>query len=80
MPVTVCVLVSPEASCSAFLPLELARVGDQTLALQDLSLVFEKTGSKPMTPKPIGEKLRMLAVFSLPTNEKLWLCAVSAMS
>jgi len=64
------VLVPPEASGLAYLPLELARVGDQVLARGDLSLVFESTGSEPTKPEPIGEKLRMLAVFSLPTDEE----------
>ncbi|HII05984.1 MAG TPA: CHAT domain-containing protein, partial [Methanotrichaceae archaeon] len=67
-PVTVRVLVPPEARGIAHLPLELAEVGDRPMALRDLSLVFEIAGSEPMELDEMGERLRMLAVFSLPTD------------
>ena len=69
-PVTVRVLVPPEAIGLIYHPLELAKVNDKPLALGDLSLVFEKAGSRPLTHQPIGERLRMLALFSLPTDEE----------
>jgi CHAT domain len=50
-----------------YLPLELAHVGGKPLALQDVSLVIEvRTTSRDK--EPTGKRLRMLAVFSLPTG------------
>jgi hypothetical protein len=67
-PTTVCVSAPLEASCLTYLPLELARVGDRALALQDLSLVFQIVGSRPLDHQKITDKLRMLAIFSLPSD------------
>src|SRR5437867_111446 len=45
-------------------------LADHTVALQDVSLVFEVLGEAPtVRPRPIGDRLRMLAVFSLPTDQ-----------
>jgi tetratricopeptide (TPR) repeat protein len=66
--VTVRVKVPAEASGLAYLPLELARAGDRALALRDLSLVFDVAGAESVDLEPVEEKLRMLAVFSLPTD------------
>jgi hypothetical protein len=50
-----------------YLPLELAHVGGKPLTLQDVSLVIEvRTTSRDK--EPIGKRLRMLGVFSLPTG------------
>jgi tetratricopeptide (TPR) repeat protein len=50
-------------------PLELAHVDGLPLAVQDVSLVFEVDGEARETAKqPIDERLRLLAVFSLPTG------------
>ena len=50
-------------------PLELAHVNGQPLALQDVSLVFEIQGEDPhVARQPVGDRLRMLAVFSLPVD------------
>ncbi len=66
-PVTVLVKVPPEASVIQQLPLEIARINEIPLALQDVSLVFEVTG-KEVRKRPVGPTLRMLAIFSLPTD------------
>jgi len=68
-PVTVRVVVPPEASGLLYRPLELAHAYDQPLALHDVSLVFEVAGEAPAVRwRPVGDRLRMLAVFSLPTD------------
>jgi tetratricopeptide (TPR) repeat protein len=68
-PVVVRVLLPPEAAELVYRPLELAHVDGRPLAVQDVSLVFEVRGEARGTAKqPIGERLRMLAVFSLPTG------------
>jgi tetratricopeptide (TPR) repeat protein len=67
--VTVKVLVPPEASGLLYRPWEIAMVGDKPLALRNVSLVFEMKGEKPFISQvPIQDRLRMLAVFSLPTD------------
>lgn len=68
-PVTVRVIIPPEASGLLFRPLELTHAGGRPLALQDVSLVFEVKGeSPPVQSQPIREQLRVLAIFSLPTD------------
>jgi hypothetical protein len=68
-PVTVRVVVPPEASGLLYRPWEIALVGDKPLALRNVSLVFELEGEKPyLSPVPIKDSLRILAVFSLPTD------------
>jgi tetratricopeptide (TPR) repeat protein len=58
-----------EASGLLYLPWELGHAGGQPLALQDVSLVFEVQGeSAPVDHQPVEGALRMLAVFSLPTD------------
>jgi hypothetical protein len=48
----------------------MAVVGDKPLALRNVSLVFEIEGEKTsVIPVPIQDHLRMLAVFSLPTDQ-----------
>jgi hypothetical protein len=84
-PATVRVVLprEPEAAVGLqYLPLELAHVDGRPLAVQDVSLVFEVFGEDPsVTHQPLGERLRILAVFSLPTDasalnlrhERYWL-------
>jgi CHAT domain len=71
-PATVRVMIPREPESAGglhYLPLELAHVGGRPLAVQDVSLVFEMRGeAPPVTRQPLGERLRMLAVFSLPTD------------
>lgn len=68
-PVTVRVLLPPEASGLLYRPLELAHAYGRPLSLHDVSLVFEMAGEAPrLRWRPVGDRLRMLAVFSLPTD------------
>jgi tetratricopeptide (TPR) repeat protein len=70
-PTTVRVVVpgnSEVAKGLQYLPLELAYVDGEPLALKDVSLIFEVEGEGRPAPKPVGDRLRMLAVFSLPTG------------
>jgi CHAT domain len=72
-PVTANVVAPAEARMLLHQPFELAWVGSKPLALQNVSLVFD-IGEPPRwrpTKQPIGERLRMLAVFSLPAQEPL---------
>lgn len=67
-PVTVRVRVPPEAEFLLLRPLELAHVDGVPLAARgDVSLVYEVEAPARGKP-PVGERLRMLAVFSLPTE------------
>jgi hypothetical protein len=81
-PATVRVVVPPQARWLAFRPLELAHAGGRPLALQDVTLVMEMsddaTGVAPAGiatagstaagngKLPVGERLRVLGLFSLP--------------
>lgn len=68
-PVVVRVELPVEADVLLYRPLELAHVDGRPLAVQDISLVFEVEGeARGAAKQPIGERLRMLAVFSLPTG------------
>jgi len=68
-PVTVQVLVPPEAETILYRPLELAHVEGKPLAVQDVSLVFEVKGEERRVRwRDVGKALRVLAVFSLPTD------------
>jgi hypothetical protein len=61
------VLVPPEAERLLALPLEIARLnGGQSLSAQGVSLVFETIGQTPPRAQPVGDRLRILALFSLP--------------
>ena len=67
-PVTVRVVVPAGAEFVAFRPLELAHIGGVPLAAQGrVALVYDFPGSPRPVKVPVGEALRMLAVFSLPT-------------
>lgn len=68
-PVVVRISMPSEAKALIFLPLELGFVGERPLALQDVSLVFELAGALAGGQAPIGERLRMLALFSVPTDQ-----------
>ena len=48
------------------MPLEIAHARGTPLAMQGVSLVFETPDAKPPPAAPIGDRLRLLAVFSLP--------------
>ena len=69
-PITIRVLVPPEASGLLYRPWEMALIGDKPLAMRNVSLVFEISGEKTtITAVPVQDRLRMLAVFSLPTDQ-----------
>jgi hypothetical protein len=71
-PATVLIVVPAEAEILRHWPLELARIGRKPLALSEVSLVIDAGGGDAAHPKqPIGDRLRMLAVFSLPRDEPL---------
>src|SRR6266496_1899061 len=51
-------------------PLELGHVNGRPLALRGVSLVYEMDGEgEQIEHPPVGETLRMLAIFSLPTDQ-----------
>lgn len=66
-PCTVVVSVPREAELLAYRPLELGHVDGKPLALQGVSTVFS-TGVSRDDLAPIDDRLRMLSVFSLPTD------------
>jgi hypothetical protein len=49
-----------------FRPLELGYAGGRPLAVQDVTLVMEVAGDEDGTLAPVGERLRVLGLFSLP--------------
>ncbi|MEO3817930.1 CHAT domain-containing protein [Plantactinospora sp. B24E8] len=68
---TVRVVVPPEADFLLTRPLELAEVEGRPLARRGVSLVFELPGGEPPVAvgrQPVGETLRILALFSLPSR------------
>jgi hypothetical protein len=68
-PVAVRVVVPESAQFLLFWPLELAHVDGVPLARRgDVSLVFDIGRAAPAEKARVGERLRMLAVFSLPTH------------
>ncbi len=67
-PVTVRVQVPTDAEFLAFRPWELAHVGGVPLAARgDVALVYGLPAPAGLAKAPVGDALRMLAVFSLPT-------------
>jgi tetratricopeptide (TPR) repeat protein len=68
-PVVVDVVLSEAADFLSYRPLELAHVGGVPLARQDVSLICQVEGeTRPAAKAPIEGRLRLLAVFSLPTG------------
>jgi tetratricopeptide (TPR) repeat protein len=68
-PTTVRVVLPPDAAWLAFRPLELAHAGGKPLAAQDVTLVIDTsvgTGRKA----PMGDRLRVLGLFSLPEGAR----------
>ncbi|MGQ0776735.1 MAG: hypothetical protein ACT4NY_20325 [Pseudonocardiales bacterium] len=67
-PVTVRVVVPAGAEFLAFRPLGLAHIGGVPVAARGhVALVYDLPGPPRSVKAPVGEALRMLAVFSLPT-------------
>ncbi|MGW1985420.1 CHAT domain-containing protein [Streptomyces collinus] len=52
----------------AYRPWQAARVNGRTLAESKVTFVTDPLGRPPTVKRPVGEKLRMLAVFSLPED------------
>ncbi|TVZ98013.1 CHAT domain-containing protein [Streptomyces sp. BK340] len=52
----------------AYRPWQAARVHGRTLAESKVTFVTDPLGRPPTEKRPVGEKLRMLAVFSLPED------------
>jgi hypothetical protein len=68
-PIIVRVVVPPTAAERLLvMPLEIAHARGKPLALQEVSLVFEVSGPLPPVAAPIGDRLRLLALFSLPSE------------
>jgi hypothetical protein len=68
-PTIVRVEVPVEAAGLLYRPWELGYVRGQPLAAQDVSLVFEVKGESAAVKRaPVGERLRVLTVFSLPVD------------
>ncbi len=64
--VVVRIAVPAQAERLLTLPLELAHVDGKPLALHGVGFVFEPAGAHPPTDAQLGERLRVLALFSLP--------------
>ena len=64
-PATVRVTVPPEAAELLYRPLGLAHVNGKPLAAQDVTLVMDTGGDVPDIA-PVGQRLRVLGLFSLP--------------
>jgi hypothetical protein len=56
----------PEAATLAHWPWELARVDGRTLAAHRVRFVIDQQPHRPLHKAEVGDRLRMLAVFSLP--------------
>jgi tetratricopeptide (TPR) repeat protein len=69
-PVNVRVQVPPAAEGLLYRPLEFAHVAGRPLALQEVSLIFTVDGESPTIQAQADaiDKLRILSVFSLPTD------------
>jgi len=60
--------VPPEAQMLAYRPWQAARLRGRTLAASKVVFVTDPTGLPPALKQPVGERLRMLAVFSVPED------------
>jgi len=65
-PIVVRVVVPDQVERLLVMPLEIAHPRSKPLALQGVSLVFEAPGTAPPKAAPIGDRVRLLALFSLP--------------
>jgi hypothetical protein len=65
-PGTVHLVIPPEARGLANRPWQAARVNGRTLAASKVTFVTDTIGRAPTVKRPVGDRLRMLAVFSVP--------------
>ncbi len=65
-PDTVRVIMPDEALALAFRPLELAHAGGRPLAVQGITLIIDPGASSEGCAVPVGDRLRVLGLFSLP--------------
>ena len=65
-PAVVRVVVPEPARVVAFRPLELAVVAGRPLAAQGVTLVMQVAGRPAGVKRPVGQRLRVLGLFSLP--------------
>ena len=68
-PATVRVMVPKVAEALLFRPLELAHAEGSPLSLQDVTLVMQVEGTNGDIA-PVGQRLRVLGLFSLPEGER----------
>jgi hypothetical protein len=69
-PVTVRLMIPAEAHALLFLPLEIGLRLDEAPAAMDVSLVCDADGDgKSPAKRPVGDRLRMLGIFSMPTDQ-----------
>ena len=72
-PATVRVALSQDAAWLAFRPLELAHAGGKPLAAHDVTLIMDTgadAGAHTGRKGPMGDRLRVLGLFSLPAGGK----------
>ena len=67
-PIAVRVMVPQKAERLLVMPLEIAHARSKPLAVQGVSFVFETLGETAPEAAPIGDRLRLLALFSLPSE------------
>jgi tetratricopeptide (TPR) repeat protein len=65
-PATVEVILPEGAEALAYLPLEAARVRGRSLAGHDITLVMQPGTASTPAKAPVGDRLRVLGLFSLP--------------
>jgi CHAT domain len=65
-PATVRVILPSDARWLAFRPLELAHATDKPLAISGVTLVMDTGASRTGRKAPVGDRLRVLGLFSLP--------------
>jgi tetratricopeptide (TPR) repeat protein len=70
-PVTVSVVVPPQAPWLLGLPLGVAVVDGRPLAARRVSFAGSLEGWRPVAKRPVDDRLRVLAVFSVPEGETL---------
>jgi hypothetical protein len=65
-PTTVRVVAPADAEELLYRPLELAHVDGKPLSVQDVTLVMQRSRTTDDLVRPVGERLRVLGLFSLP--------------